>query len=42
MKKSPHVRLRAFASDRYDASEWMFKIMSDAWKQTFASACPER
>ncbi len=30
IKKWPHARLCAFASERYDASECMFKIMSDA------------
>ena len=28
-KKFSHMRLQAFGSDRYDASEWMFMIMSD-------------
>jgi hypothetical protein len=41
-KKCPQALLRAFASKRYEASEWMFMIMSDAWKQTLASACPAR
>ncbi len=30
MKKWPHAWLLAFASDKYDASECMFSIMSDA------------
>ncbi len=29
MKKCPHALLRASASDKYDASEWTFMIMSD-------------
>ena len=42
MKKCPQVRLRACGSDRYDASEWMFITMSDAWNLTFASECDAR
>jgi hypothetical protein len=30
MKKCPHAWLQALDSDRYDASEWMFNIMSEA------------
>ena len=30
MKKWPHTLLCALASDKFDASEWMFIIMSDA------------
>ena len=30
MKKCPPARLRAFGSERYDASLWMANIMSDA------------
>ena len=41
-KKWPHALLWAFASERYEVSECMFIIMSDAWKRTFASACPAR
>jgi len=37
MKKCPHALLWALASDKYDASEWIFNIMSDAWKRTLAS-----
>jgi len=37
MKKCPHALLRALASDKYDASEWIFNTMSDAWKCTVAS-----
>jgi hypothetical protein len=41
-EKWPQALLRAFASERYEASEWMIMIMSDAWKQAFTSACPTR
>jgi hypothetical protein len=37
MKKFPHALLWALASDKYDASEWIFNTMSDAWKRTVAS-----
>ncbi len=37
MKKCLHALLWALASDKYDASEWIFNIMSDAWKRTVAS-----
>jgi len=37
MKKCPHALLWALASDKYDVSEWIFNIMSDAWKRTVAS-----
>jgi hypothetical protein len=37
MKKCPHALLWALASDKYDASECIFYIMSDAWKRTVAS-----
>jgi hypothetical protein len=37
MKKWPQVWLRANGSDKYDASEWMFIIMSDARYRTLAS-----
>ncbi len=30
MKKCPQALLWAFASERYNASEWMLRIMSDA------------
>jgi hypothetical protein len=30
MKKCPHALLCAFASNEYDALEWMFKIIYDA------------
>jgi hypothetical protein len=30
MKKCQHALLCAFASDKYDASEWMFNIISNA------------
>jgi hypothetical protein len=42
MKKCPHTRLWDFSSERYDASEWMLRIMLDAWKWIFASKCPGR
>jgi hypothetical protein len=37
MKICPHALLRAFASDKYQASEWTFIIMSDAWNQVVVS-----
>jgi hypothetical protein len=37
MKKWLHALLRASASDKYDASEWTFIIMSDAQYHIFAS-----
>ncbi len=37
MEKWPHALLCVFASDKYDVSEWMFKIMSDAWNCTDAA-----
>ena len=37
MKKCPHALLWALASDKYDASEWIFNTISDAWKRTVAS-----
>ena len=37
MKKCPHALLWALASDKYDASEWIFNTMSDTWKRTVAS-----
>ncbi len=42
MKKWPHARLCALFSDRYDAFECIFKIMSEAWKQTVASGLVAR
>jgi hypothetical protein len=39
MKKCLHAQLCAFASDKYDASEIMFNIISDAWNRTVASKC---
>ncbi len=39
MKKCPHALLWALASDKYDASEWIFSIISDALKCTVASEC---
>ena len=42
MKKCPHARLCAFVSERYDASEWMFKIMLDARYQMVGSGCVPR
>jgi hypothetical protein len=42
MKTYPHVRLRAFGSDKYDASKWMFMIMSDLWKRILASGLEAR
>ena len=39
MKKWPHTRLCAFASERYDASEWTVNIMSEAWNLTVAFGC---
>jgi hypothetical protein len=37
MKKCLHARLRASDFDMYDASEWMFKIMSKALNHIVAS-----
>ncbi len=37
MKKWPHALMRASDSDKYDASECTFIIMSDAWNQIVAS-----
>ncbi len=42
MKKCPHALLWAFAADKYDASKWMLRIMSKAWKRTVASGCIAR
>ena len=42
MKKRPHARLCAFVSERCDASEWTFKIMSDARNRMVASGCVAR
>ncbi len=39
MKKCPHALLWALASDKYDASELIFSIISDVWKRTVASEC---
>ncbi len=39
MKKCPHALLWALASNKYDASKWMFNTMSDVWKHTVASKC---
>jgi hypothetical protein len=36
MKKWLHALLRASASDKYDASEWTFMIMSDTRYQIVA------
>ena len=36
MKNVPPRRLRARGSDRYDASEWMFRTMSEATYRTVA------
>jgi hypothetical protein len=33
-KKCPRTRLWALGSDKYDASDWMLRIMSDARKHT--------
>ncbi len=30
MKKCPHALLCVFSLDKYDALEWMFKIISDS------------
>jgi hypothetical protein len=35
-KKYPHALLRILGSVRYDTSEWIFMIISDAWKRTLA------
>jgi hypothetical protein len=37
MKKCPHALLCALASGKYDALEWMFMIMSDAWNRMVVS-----
>ena len=37
MKKCTHARLYASFSERYDAPEWTFKIMSDARNRMVAS-----
>ncbi len=37
IKKCPHALLRASVSERYEATECMFIIMSEAWKRTVAS-----
>jgi hypothetical protein len=37
IKKCLHAPLWAFASDEYDAPEWTFNTMSDAWNRTVAS-----
>ncbi len=37
MKKCPHALLHALASDKYDATEWTFMIMSDVGNQMVAS-----
>jgi hypothetical protein len=42
LKKCTHVQLRASSSERYDVSEWMLRIMTDAWKWIFAPRCPNR
>ena len=42
MKKWPHARLCAFVFERYDASEWTFKIMPDARNRMVASGCVAR
>jgi hypothetical protein len=39
MKKWPHALLRAFGSLKYEASEWMFIIISDARNRTTAFGC---
>ncbi len=39
MNKCLHALLWALASDKYDASEWIFSIISDVWKGTVASEC---
>jgi hypothetical protein len=40
MKKCPLARLRDFSSERYDTSEWMLRIMLDAWKWIFCIQMP--
>ena len=42
MKKWPHALLRASDSDKYDALECTFIIMSDARNQIVASGCAAR
>ncbi len=39
MKKCPHAWLCVFASDKYDASEWMLRTMSEAWNRMVAAGC---
>jgi hypothetical protein len=39
MKKFPHALLWALASDKYDASKWIFNTISDARKRRVASEC---
>ena len=41
-KNCPATLLRARVSDRYYASEWMFKTMLDAWYQITAFGCVTR
>ena len=36
-KKSPASLLLGRVSERYEVSEWMFKIMSDAWNLILAT-----
>ncbi len=42
MKKCLHVWLRAFSSERYDASKSMLRIMLDRREQIFAFKCLNR
>jgi len=42
MKKCPHALLCAFAADKYDASEWMFRIISEVWNLMVASGLVAR
>jgi hypothetical protein len=37
MKKWPQALLWAFAADKYDASEWMLRIISEVWNLIVAS-----
>ena len=39
MKKCPLARFLTLASDRYYASLWIARIISDAWKVSTASSC---
>ena len=39
IKKCPHAQLWAFASNRCDASEWILRIMLEAWNCTVALGC---